>query len=92
MTKQGLPALFSQTLAQIENPDDVGLVIDASTPHRFLERFKCRRVGNIANGLEGNVSLDDGIVGALHHSHAALPENFLDLVTTLQLRLGCHEQ
>ncbi len=58
----------------------------------FLERFERCRVGNVPNGLEGYISPDDGVVGAVNHSHATLAENLFDLVTTLQLRLGCHRE
>jgi hypothetical protein len=63
-------------LAQVENLGDVG--DGRSTPARrtLSGMFRVLRVRNVANGLKGNISPDDGIVGAVDDSHAALAENF----------------
>lgn len=49
----------------------------------LVEEFQSPAVGDVNDGLQGDIALDDGVVGLLNDTHPALSQDFAYLVSTL---------
>ncbi len=64
----------------IEDLDDVGMAQAGEDITFLLKQLQSRRFGDLAQGLERNIAMDQDVVGAIDQAHATFSQHFLDLV------------
>src|SRR5205085_2540426 len=72
-------------LADIEDLDDIGMAHGGEDVALFIEEVERGAARNVAQGLESDAAFDDGVVGFVDNSHAALAEDPADLVTSFDM-------
>ncbi len=79
-----LLAVFLE-FSDVEDLDDIGMAHGGEHVALLVEELKRGRIGNVEDGLDRYFAAHDGIVGAVHQAHPALPEDLPDLVAACQL-------
>ena len=82
-------APFDFKLADVDDLHNVGMVDVGKNFVFTVEELQSLRIGDIQQGLDGNLAPQDGVEGLVDHSHSAPAQDFLDLISPFDQSLEC---